>query len=103
MAAFRTIVARTGCTEQMIAHLAPAVGFVGVDGQWIGKIAEDEAAAVIAANEKFWDDAICTDWVVSPNSTDVWEITGDDHETVIGWSADAGGWPFDPTDGAPGW
>lgn len=92
MADFRTIVARTGFVDQMIARFENT-SCVSADGQWVGLVAEDEADAITEATEKFDNDAHMSDWVVGLDSTEVWEVTGADGETVIGWKANADGYP----------
>lgn len=94
MAAFRTIVARTGFVDQMIARFE-TTSCVSPTGQWVDLVAEDEAYAITEATEKFQNDAHMSDWEVMPDSTEVWEVTGTDGETVIGWKANADGWPQD--------
>lgn len=93
MATYRTIVARTGFVDLMIEDLAGNSTFVSADGQWRGLVAEDEAAAIEVANEKFIDDSRYIEYTLAEDSTDAWEITFDDGDTVIGWSMTADGWP----------
>jgi hypothetical protein len=85
MAAFNTIVARTGFVDEMRIHLN--------NKNWNGLDADNQADAIQAANEKFEDDATRSDWEVSPESTDAYEIF--EGENLIGWDIDAGGWPID--------
>lgn len=100
MAAFRTIISRTGFTDQMVAHFSFTIGssvtpIIGIGGKWLGLIAEDAEHAITEANEKFDNDALMSDWVFISDSTEAWEITDTDGETVIGWSMTADGWPED--------
>lgn len=98
MAAHRTIVARTGCVDELIHYLGGSNGLIGVNGQWLGPVADDADTAIIAANEKFENDSIYTDYVLAPESTEAWEITDHTGEIVIGWSMTADGWPADVAD-----
>lgn len=93
MAAFRTIIARAGYANQLVSHLSSDTPLVGSDSQWLGLVADDEATAITEATEKFHNDALMSDWVFAHESTEVWEIT--DGETILGWSANADGWPDD--------
>lgn len=98
MAAYRTIVARTGFVDAMIEDLAGNSTFVSPDGQWRGLVAEDEASAIEVANEKFIDDSRYIDYTLAEDSTEAWEIMGNENFIVIGWSMTANGWPTEDED-----
>lgn len=90
MAFHRTIVARTGFVDEMIATLGGRNALIGANGQWIGPVAESEAGAIQAANEYFEASNIGS--VVAPDSTDAWEFTDFTGEIIIGWNMTADGW-----------
>lgn len=92
MAFYRTVVARTGFVDEMIKDMAGNSAFVSRDGEWRGLVADDEAGAIEAANDKFINDSIFTDSTLAEDSTDAWEILSKDSFTVIGWSMTADGW-----------
>lgn len=93
MAFFRTIVARTGYVEEMIATLGiNNSGLVSREGKWLGPVAETEAEAIEAASEYFARTHMFDGSVLTPNSTEVWDFTDCTGEIIIGWSADADGW-----------
>ena len=92
MAFYRTVVARTGFVDEMIKDMAGNISFVSKDGEWRGLVADDEAGAIEAANEKFISDSLFTDSTLQEGSTDAWEIMSNESYTVIGWSMTADGW-----------
>jgi hypothetical protein len=92
MAFYRTIVARTGYVEELIATLGRNGGLVSRDGQWLGPVAATEAEAIEAANEHFEESHKYDRSVFAPDSTEVWEFTDATGEVLIGWSANADGW-----------
>lgn len=90
MAAFNTIVARTGFADQIKARLN--------DDSWSGPEAENEAGAIEAATEQFEQSASMSGWELAPESVSAYEMyevydelyEGDE---VVGWDVDGDGWP----------
>lgn len=93
MAFHRTIVARAGFVDEMIAYFeGRGSGLIGVAGQWLGPVADDEAHAIEEATEYLEVSSIRSGSVVAPDSVEAWEMTDSTGETVIGWSITADGW-----------
>lgn len=96
MAFHRTIVARTGFVDEMVAYLTRSDGRNALinhsSGQWRGAVA-DEAGVIEAATEYF--ETASPDSVVAPDSVEAWDMTDETGETLIGWSITADGWPVE--------
>lgn len=88
MAAFCTIVARTGFVEELEEALNHNISFSTDPHARL--VAEEEAQALEIALEQFKNDAHMTDWYVNPDDIDAYEKTNSDGE-IIGWSIYAGG------------
>lgn len=95
MAFHRTIVTRTGFTNEMTAHLKGRNGLIGVAGQWLGAVA-DEDNVIEAATEYLENNSM--ESVVAPDSVEAWDITDPTGETIIGWSITADGWFIEDED-----
>lgn len=97
MAFHRTIVARTGFVDEMVAYLTRSDGRNALinhsSGQWQGAVADDEAGAVEAATDYLG--TVSPDSVVAPDSVEAWEMTDSTGEILIGWSITADGWPVE--------
>lgn len=88
MAAFNTIVARTGFTEQIKARLN--------DDSWSGPEASNAAEAIEAATERFEQSAASSGWDLAPESVSAYEMYEGDE--LVGWDVDGDGWPSIPED-----
>lgn len=84
MAAFNTIVARTGFAEQIKARLK--------DDSWSGPEAEDAAGAIEVTTEQFEQSASMSGWELAPESVSAYEMYEGDE--VVGWDVDGDGWPL---------
>lgn len=96
MAFYRTIVARTGYVEELIATLGTDNSSFIREGKWIGPIASTEAEAIEAANEHFEKTHMFDGSLLAPDSTEVWDFTDCTGEIIIGWKANADGWFEEP-------
>lgn len=87
MAAYRTIIARKGFIDQLLSRVSCNESLVGADGQWRGRVAEDEKLALEEATEQFSNEAHMNDWTFYPESVELYEMEVGD--TIVGWAANA--------------
>lgn len=85
MAAFNTIITRTGCVEEMTLRLS---------GNLTRTVptADNEVTALELATEKFNDDALRSGWEIALDTVEAYEIHGENG--IIGWDIEADGWPI---------
>jgi hypothetical protein len=97
MAFHRTIVARTGFVDEMVAYLTRSDGRNALishsSGEWLGAVADDETGVIEAATEYFG--TVSRDSVVARDSVEAWDLTDETGETLIGWSITADGWSIE--------
>lgn len=97
MAFHRTIVARTGFVDEMVAYLTRSDGrnalISNSSGEWLGAVANDETWAIEAATDYL--QKISPDSVVAPDSVEAWDMTDETGEILIGWSITADGWSIE--------
>lgn len=86
MAAFNTIITRTGCVEEMKLRLSS-------NATWTIPVADTEVAALELATEKFNADALRSEWEIATDTVEAYEIHG--KNGIIGWDIEADGWPLD--------
>lgn len=85
MAGFNTIIARTGCVEEMALRFS--------ESTWSRPVADDEIVARELAAEKFENDALRSEWEFAPETVEAFEIWSE--EDIIGWDIEADGRPLD--------